>query len=73
MTKNNDDMYAMEDIWEKYVDLDEQIFMNENPLDAKLRGRAFSPEDRTKLKNVIKRIIEKMLLPFIEKKIRTLE
>lgn len=52
MTKNNDDMKGMDDIWEKYIDLDENMFMNENPLEAKLvRGRSFSIEDRSKLKS----------------------
>lgn len=47
--------------------------MNENPMDSKVRGLSFSSGDRTKIKSAIKKIIEKLILPFIEKKIRSLE
>jgi hypothetical protein len=36
----------MDDIWAKYVDLDEHMFAEDNPLEKSLRGRAFSLEDR---------------------------
>ena len=42
-------------------------------LENNLRGRTFSPDDRVKIKSVVKRMIEKLLLPVIERKIRTLE
>jgi hypothetical protein len=47
--------------------------MNDNPLEVKVKGRSFSGDDRGKVRIVIKRIIEKFILPFIERKIKTLE
>lgn len=38
-----------------------------------VRGRSFSVEDRNKIKASIKKIVEKSILPFIERKIRNLE
>ena len=74
MSKNNDDNTVITDIWEKCCDLDEQIFINESPLEQKVRGGTFSQEDRNKIKIVVrKNLVEKLILPFIEKKIRSLE
>jgi uncharacterized protein YaaW (UPF0174 family) len=63
----------MDDMWAKYADLDEEIYMNENPMEMKLRGRSFSNVDRANIKNVVKKIIEKFILPFIEKKLKVLD
>ena len=50
MTNTNfEEGFPQEDIWEKFVDLDEQIFINENILEIKTRGRAFSTKNREKL------------------------
>jgi hypothetical protein len=38
-----------------------------------IRGRSFSNEDRVKIKATIRKLIEKSILPFIERKIRNLE
>lgn len=63
----------IEDIFEKYADLDEEIYMNENPLELKVRGRSFSLVDRGHIKNIINKLVSKNILPFIERKIRVLE
>ena len=38
-----------------------------------IRGRSFSINDRNTIKATLKKLIEKQILPFIEKKIRNLE
>lgn len=38
-----------------------------------IRGRSFSQNDRNAIKTTLKKLIEKQILPFIEKKIRNLE
>lgn len=48
-TTNFEESNGLEDIWENFVDLDEQIFLNENPLEIKTRGRAFNVKNREKL------------------------
>lgn len=73
MTKNNGDFAGMDDIWANFADTDDHMFQEDSHLDGNLRGRTFSVEDRTKIKTQIKRMIEKQILPFIEKKIRNLE
>ena len=57
------------------TDLDEQGLMLELNLQggALVRGGSFSESERDNLMRVIKRMIEKGVLPFIEKRIRTLE
>ena len=35
MTKSNEELQGLNDIWDKFVDLDEQMFMNENPMEVK--------------------------------------
>jgi hypothetical protein len=47
--------------------------MSANPLEQRMRGRSFSPVDRGQIKNVVKRLVEKIILPFIEKKIKMLD
>jgi hypothetical protein len=47
--------------------------MQELHLETLTRGRSFSKDDREKLKNTVRKIIEKQILPFIERKIRNLE
>ena len=47
--------------------------MQELHLESLTRGRSFSADDRTKLKLTIRRVIEKQMMPFIERKIRNLE
>lgn len=42
MTNTNFEEENLKDIWEDLVDIDEQIFLNENILEIKTRGRAFS-------------------------------
>lgn len=69
----NENSNHIEDLWTKYVDLDEQLMMQELHLEQQNRGRSFSQEDRVKLKAIVRRLIEKQILPFIERKIRNLE
>lgn len=73
MTKNNNDYSGLEDVWYDYIDIDEHLFDSHDHLENSLRGRGFSHEDRNRIKLVVKKIIEKMLLPHIERKIRNLE
>lgn len=47
--------------------------MQELHLESLTRGRSFSQVDRDKLKNIVRKIIEKQILPFVERKIRNLE
>lgn len=63
----------MEDLWANLTDLDEQGLMQELHLEAQARGRALNQNDREKLSATIKRLTEKSVLPFIEKRIRNLE
>jgi hypothetical protein len=46
MTKGSEEPAPMgvvlSDIWEKVADMEEQIFMNENPMEMKVRGNSFS-------------------------------
>jgi hypothetical protein len=63
----------LEDLWSKFVDLDEQVMMQELHLESLTRGRSFSQNDREKLKVTVRKLIEKQILPFIERKIRNLE
>jgi len=63
----------MEDLWANLTDLDEQGLMQELHLEAQARGRALNQNDRDKLSATIKRLTEKNVLPFIEKRIRNLE
>lgn len=72
MTKKGTDYEGMDDIWAPYADIDEQMFQ-EDHLESNLRGRGFSTEDWAKMKILIKCLIEKNILTFIEKKIRNLE
>jgi hypothetical protein len=47
--------------------------MKELQIESHLRGRSFSDPDRLKISQVLKKVIEKQMLPFIEKRIRSLE
>lgn len=64
----------LEDLWgTKYIDLDEQSVLSELHTEALQRGRSFSNDDRSKIKATLKKMVEKSILPFIERKIRNLE
>ena len=56
---NSDHQQVLEDVWTKFVDLDEQVMMQELHLESLSRGRSFSVDDRTKLKLTVRRVIEK--------------
>ena len=47
--------------------------MQELHLEALTRGRSFGRDDREKLKIIVRKMIEKQILPFIERKIKNLE
>lgn len=47
--------------------------MKELQIESQVRGRSFSDPDRLKISQVLKKVIEKQMLPFIEKRIRSLE
>ncbi len=47
--------------------------MKELQVESLVRGRSFSDPDRLKISQVLKKVIEKQMLPFIEKRIRSLE
>ena len=47
--------------------------MQELHMESLLRGRSFSSEDRDRIQTALKKMIEKSVLPFIEKKIKNLE
>jgi hypothetical protein len=63
----------LEDLWLKLTDLDEQGLMQELNVESTQRGRAFSEEDRKQIMQSIKRMVEKNVLPFIERRIKALE
>jgi hypothetical protein len=74
MTRAPDTMPPLDDEWRRMTDLDEQGIMLELNLDGNLvRGGSFSVQDRDNIQRVLKKIIEKGMLPFIEKRIRGLE
>eukprot|EP00347_Sterkiella_histriomuscorum_P023756 403333495 len=73
MTRGDSNNAGIEDIWSKFVELDEQSILQELHLEQQCRGRSFSVDDRQKIKATVRRIIEKQILPFIERKIRNLE
>ncbi len=60
-------------MWKRITDLDESGLMLELSVETQLRGRSFSQEDRDQLQKLIRRMIEKQILPGIEKRIRALE
>lgn len=71
--KSTENVAPLEDLWTKFTDLDEQGLMQELHMESLLRGRSFGNEDRDRIQNALKRMIEKSVLPFIEKKIKNLE
>ena len=73
MSNSNGNEQVSEDPWLKYLDIDEHIFASDNPLENKQIGRSFNASDRLKIRQNMKKMIEKVLLPFLEKKIRILE
>ncbi len=61
-------------IWDDYRDPDYGLPGAENPLEQPMvRGGNFSVSDLTALKNLVRRLIEKHILPHIEKKIKNVE
>jgi hypothetical protein len=74
MSRPADTVPPLDDLWKRLTDLDEQGLMLELNLDGNLiRGGSFSEQDRDNIQRVLKRVIEKGILPFIEKRIRNLE
>jgi hypothetical protein len=63
----------LEDLWSQLTDLDEQGLMQELHLESQIRGRSFTQDDREKISATLKRLTEKSVLPFIEKRVRNLE
>ena len=73
------DQNKFEDLWDnKYIDLDArnlidiQVAMTE-PSARKIRGKVFTPQDRQKIHNQMKKVMESRILPFIRMRIRILE
>lgn len=63
---------------DKYIDIDARNLVDIQvamaaPNEKKIRGAAFSPADRQKMKQHFKKIMEVRLMPFNRNKIRTLE
>lgn len=75
MSRSQETIPPLDDLWVRLTDLDEQGLMMELNMEngPLLRGRSFSETDRDQIQAVLKRMIEKQVLPFIEKRIRMLE
>ena len=74
MTRDPASVPPLDDLWKRLTDLDEQGLMMELNMDGNLiRGASFSESDRDSIYRVLKKVIEKGILPFIEKRIRMLE
>lgn len=59
MSNSSGSEQVSEDIWLKYLDIDEHIFASENPLENKPVGRSFGVSDRLKIRQSLKKMIEK--------------
>ena len=73
---NND---KLPDLWlDKYIDIDARNLIDvrmamTDPAAKKIRGKVFSTNDRIKVAQVVRKIAELHLMPFVRGKIRTLE
>lgn len=59
MTKDASDSSALEDVWSKHIDLDEQVILQELHMEQLVRGRSFNTNDRSSIKATLKKLIEK--------------
>ena len=60
------------DIWQNYVDLDLRMF-DKTANRIKVHGSSFSSNDRTQAQVVVRKIIEKTLVPFCVSRIHSIE